>query len=34
LSGVDATSAERIEGVFEELRAAGRVLLVATHDVE
>ena len=34
LSGVDATSAARIEGVFEELRAARRILLVATHDVE
>jgi ABC-type Mn2+/Zn2+ transport system ATPase subunit len=34
LSGVDATSAARIEDVFEELRAEGRILLVATHDVE
>jgi ABC-type Mn2+/Zn2+ transport system ATPase subunit len=34
LSGVDATSAARIEAVFEELRAEGRTLLVATHDVE
>jgi ABC-type Mn2+/Zn2+ transport system ATPase subunit len=34
LSGVDAASAARIEGVFGELRAEGRVLLVATHDVE
>jgi ABC-type Mn2+/Zn2+ transport system ATPase subunit len=34
LSGVDATSAARIEAVFGELRAAGRTLLVATHDVE
>jgi ABC-type Mn2+/Zn2+ transport system ATPase subunit len=34
LSGVDTTSAMRIESVFEELRAEGRVLLVATHDVE
>ena len=34
LSGVDAASAVRIERVFGELRAEGRVLLVATHDVE
>jgi ABC-type Mn2+/Zn2+ transport system ATPase subunit len=34
LSGVDATSAARIEAVFEGLRAEGRTLLVATHDVE
>ncbi|HWM12407.1 MAG TPA: metal ABC transporter ATP-binding protein [Solirubrobacteraceae bacterium] len=34
LSGVDAASAARIETVFEELRAEGRILLVATHDVE
>ena len=34
LSGVDAASAARIEAVFDELRAEGRVLLVATHDVE
>jgi ABC-type Mn2+/Zn2+ transport system ATPase subunit len=34
LSGVDAASAARIEGVFEALRDEGRVLLVATHDVE
>jgi ABC-type Mn2+/Zn2+ transport system ATPase subunit len=34
LSGVDAASAARIEAVFGELRAEGRVLLVATHDVE
>jgi ABC-type Mn2+/Zn2+ transport system ATPase subunit len=34
LSGVDAVSAARIEAVFEELRGEGRVLLVATHDVE
>jgi ABC-type Mn2+/Zn2+ transport system ATPase subunit len=34
LSGVDAASAARIEAVFEELRGEGRVLLVATHDVE
>jgi ABC-type Mn2+/Zn2+ transport system ATPase subunit len=34
LSGVDTVSAVRIESTFEELRAEGRVLLVATHDVE
>jgi manganese/iron transport system ATP-binding protein/manganese/zinc/iron transport system ATP- binding protein len=34
LSGVDAASAARIDAVFDELRAEGRVLLVATHDVE
>jgi ABC-type Mn2+/Zn2+ transport system ATPase subunit len=34
LSGVDAASAARIEDLFAELRAEGRVLLVATHDVE
>jgi ABC-type Mn2+/Zn2+ transport system ATPase subunit len=34
LSGVDAVSAARIDEVFEELRGEGRVLLVATHDVE
>jgi len=34
LSGVDATSAARIEELFARLRAEGRVLLVATHDVE
>jgi manganese/iron transport system ATP-binding protein/manganese/zinc/iron transport system ATP- binding protein len=33
LSGVDAVSAARIETVFRELRADGRTLLVATHDV-
>jgi len=33
LSGVDAVSAARIEAVFGELRAEGRALLVATHDV-
>jgi manganese/iron transport system ATP-binding protein/manganese/zinc/iron transport system ATP- binding protein len=31
---VDAASAARIEELFEALRAEGRVLLVATHDVE
>jgi manganese/iron transport system ATP-binding protein/manganese/zinc/iron transport system ATP- binding protein len=34
LSGVDAVSAARIEEVFAQLRDEGRVLLVATHDVE
>jgi ABC-type Mn2+/Zn2+ transport system ATPase subunit len=34
LSGVDAVSARRIEAVFAELRAEGRILLVATHDVQ
>jgi manganese/iron transport system ATP-binding protein/manganese/zinc/iron transport system ATP- binding protein len=34
LSGVDAASAARIEAVFEALRGEGRILLVATHDVE
>jgi ABC-type Mn2+/Zn2+ transport system ATPase subunit len=34
LSGVDAASAARIEGVFAQLRDEGRILLVATHDVE
>jgi ABC-type Mn2+/Zn2+ transport system ATPase subunit len=33
LSGVDGVSAERIEALFAELRAEGRTLLVATHDV-
>ena len=33
LSGVDHASAARIEAVFAELRAEGRALLVATHDV-
>ncbi len=33
LSGVDGASAARIEAVFGELRAEGRTLLVATHDV-
>jgi manganese/iron transport system ATP-binding protein/manganese/zinc/iron transport system ATP- binding protein len=34
LSGVDAVSAARIEDVFAGLRAEGRTLLIATHDVE
>jgi manganese/iron transport system ATP-binding protein/manganese/zinc/iron transport system ATP- binding protein len=34
LSGVDPTSAALIAGVFEELRAEGRTLLVSSHDVE
>jgi ABC-type Mn2+/Zn2+ transport system ATPase subunit len=33
MSGVDAVSAARIESAFDELRAEGRALLVATHDV-
>ena len=34
LSGVDTPSAERILGVFEELRAQGCATLVATHDIQ
>jgi ABC-type Mn2+/Zn2+ transport system ATPase subunit len=34
LSGVDPASATMIERVFAELRASGRTLLVAGHDVE
>jgi manganese/iron transport system ATP-binding protein/manganese/zinc/iron transport system ATP- binding protein len=34
LAGVDPASAERISGLFGELRAEGRALLVSTHDVE
>jgi ABC-type Mn2+/Zn2+ transport system ATPase subunit len=34
LSGVDPASATLISGVFDELRDEGRVLLVASHDVE
>ena len=34
LTGVDTTSATRIEALFAALRAEGRILLVATHDVE
>jgi manganese/iron transport system ATP-binding protein/manganese/zinc/iron transport system ATP- binding protein len=33
LSGVDGVSAQRIRAVFDELRAEGRALLVATHDI-
>jgi manganese/iron transport system ATP-binding protein/manganese/zinc/iron transport system ATP- binding protein len=33
LSGVDGVSAASIEALFGELRAEGRTLLVATHDV-
>jgi manganese/iron transport system ATP-binding protein/manganese/zinc/iron transport system ATP- binding protein len=33
LTGLDATSAARVEQVFAELRDEGRALLVATHDV-
>ncbi len=34
LSAVDPASADRIEGLFAELRAEGRTVLVSTHDVE
>jgi ABC-type Mn2+/Zn2+ transport system ATPase subunit len=34
LTGVDAASGARIEALFGDLRGEGRVLLVATHDVE
>jgi ABC-type Mn2+/Zn2+ transport system ATPase subunit len=34
LSGVDPASATLIDGLFGELRAEGRTLLVASHDVE
>ena len=34
LSGVDPASATQIAGVFRDLRAEGRTLLVASHDVE
>jgi ABC-type Mn2+/Zn2+ transport system ATPase subunit len=34
LSGVDPASAALISAVFQELRADGRTLLVASHDVE
>jgi ABC-type Mn2+/Zn2+ transport system ATPase subunit len=34
LSGVDPASAALIDGVFADLRAEGRTLLVASHDVE
>ena len=34
LSGVDPASATLIASVFDELRAEGRTLLVASHDVE
>jgi ABC-type Mn2+/Zn2+ transport system ATPase subunit len=32
--GVDQTSAEAIMGILDDLRAEGRVLLIATHDVD
>ena len=32
--GVDQTSAEAIMGILDDLRGEGRVLLIATHDVE
>ena len=34
LSGVDPASAALIDGVFADLRAEGRTLLVSSHDVE
>jgi ABC-type Mn2+/Zn2+ transport system ATPase subunit len=34
LSGVDPASATLITGVFAELRAEGRIVLVSSHDVE
>jgi ABC-type Mn2+/Zn2+ transport system ATPase subunit len=34
LSGVDPASASLIDGVFADLRAQGRALLVSSHDVE
>ena len=33
-AGVDRTSEEAIVRILDELRAEGRVLLIATHDVE
>ena len=33
-AGVDRASEEAIMGILDELRAEGRVLLVATHDIE
>ena len=33
-AGVDRASEEAIMGILDELRAEGRVLLIATHDVE
>ena len=33
-AGVDAASEETIVGILDDLRRDGRVLLVATHDVE
>ena len=34
MAGVDPASAELISGIFAELRAEGRTLLVSTHDVQ
>ncbi len=34
LAGVDPASAQLIDGVFAELRAEGRTLLVSSHDVD
>jgi ABC-type Mn2+/Zn2+ transport system ATPase subunit len=33
-AGVDQTSEEAIMGILDELRAEGRVLLIATHDID
>jgi len=33
-AGVDRTSEEAIMGILDELRGEGRVLLIATHDIE
>jgi manganese/iron transport system ATP-binding protein/manganese/zinc/iron transport system ATP- binding protein len=33
-AGVDRTSEEAIMGILDELRAEGRVLLIATHDID
>jgi manganese/iron transport system ATP-binding protein/manganese/zinc/iron transport system ATP- binding protein len=33
-AGVDQTSEEAIMGILDDLRAEGRILLIATHDVE
>lgn len=34
LSGLDRPSAERVQGILEELRSGERALLVATHDIQ
>ena len=33
-AGVDQTSEEAIMGILDDLRAEGRILLIATHDVD